>query len=157
MISKIFLALLELDFGSKRTLPRRSAVAAVATTYNSTPSPPLSSSSSSSRLAAFSDDATAKKRRLWRRPCWQLHLPKTVQKCNSLVKAGHRSCQRPWKTSKDDESTMIIRLLLGSLPFQVQEAAAEIMQILIPFPLMLTDNAWLIYSQLFSQALIWLW
>ena len=52
---------------------------------------------------------------------------------------------------------MIIRLLLllGSLPFQVlQEAAAEIMQILIPFPLMLTDNAWLIYSQLFSQALI---
>ena len=31
--------------------------------------------------------------------CWQLHLPKTVQKCNCLVNAGHNSCQRPWKTT----------------------------------------------------------
>ena len=49
--------------------------------------------------------ALAKKRRLWRRSTllcspsserrWQLHLPKTVQKCNCLVNAGHNSCQRP--------------------------------------------------------------
>ena len=53
--------------------------------------------------------ALAKKRRLWRRSTllcspsserrWQLHLPKTVQKCNCLVNAGHNSCQRPWKTT----------------------------------------------------------
>ena len=41
----------------------------------------------------------AKKWRLWRWFRWQLHLPKTVQKCNCLVNAGHNSCQRPWKTT----------------------------------------------------------
>ena len=133
---KIFLAVLELDFGTQRTLLRGARGRVV---------------------------ALAKKRRLWRRSTllcspsserrWQLHLPKTVQKCNCLVNAGHNSCQRPWKTTIR-ENTLRKKLFIQFIKGWVAKSYANL--------------DWQSIANLFAAAscrshthshflLIWLW